>query len=151
MLQKGNQGGVALEQPLGLLSVGWPCPWGSAPPQGAEDSGSVLSAYLKCDYLTCEGKPAVFIHVSRGASYLGGHSCHSNYRGGLAPAFLKMLLMLATLIPLQHLFLEGIGAALIEVGCEEARRESSQCAPEELACIPGNTAGSAISGRNARV
>lgn len=42
MLQTGSQGGVALEQPLGLLSVGWPCPWGTAPPQGAEDSGSVL-------------------------------------------------------------------------------------------------------------
>lgn len=84
----------------------------------------------------------MFIHVSRGPSYLGGHSCHSNYRGGLAPAFLKMRLMLATLIPPQHLFPEGIGAALIEVGCEEAWRESSQCAPEEFMRIPGNTAGS---------
>lgn len=129
------------------LGVGWSCPWGAAVPQGDEDLGSVLSAYLKC-----EGEPAVFFHVSRGPSYLGGHSRHSDYQGGLAPAFPKMLLMLAILIPLKPLFPEGIGEALIEVGCEEALRKCSPCAAGKLVHISlGNITGSGISRSNARV
>lgn len=48
-----------------------------------------------------------------------------------------MLLMLAILIPLKHLFPEAISEALIEVGCEEALRKNSHCATEESALIPG--------------
>ena len=54
-----------------------------------------------------------------------------NHLGGLAPAFLEVLLMLAILSPPTHLFPEGIHEALIEAGSEEAVRKQSHCTSEE--------------------
>lgn len=77
----------------------------------------------------------MFIHFSRRSSSPGGHSCHSNHIGGLAPAFLEVLWMLPILISPKHFFPEGINEALVEAGCEEALRKSSHCASEESLLI----------------
>lgn len=50
----------------------------------------------------------------------------------LAPALLEVQLLLASLIPPQHVFPEGINGAHTEVGSEEALRTKSHCATEEL-------------------
>lgn len=59
----------------------------------------------------------------------------------LALAFLEVLLMLAS-VSLQHSFPEGIS----EVGCGEAQRASSHCAPEEVMPFPGRDASRRNSG-----